>query len=86
MNFEESGITNTLDLGVWEPCDNKMHSFESVTVAACVILSIDETVISPPSQDPSMYDTGMMGGNGGGGGMGEMIGSNAMDIATKHWR
>jgi T-complex protein 1 subunit eta len=55
VNIEESGITNTLDLGVWEPSDNKMHSFESVTVAACVILSIDETVISQPSQDPSMY-------------------------------
>ena len=81
VNIEEGGITNTFDLGVWEPSDNKMNSFESATEAACVILSIDETVISPPSQDPNMHATGMMGGGGGGGGMGEMMG-NAMDIAN----
>jgi T-complex protein 1 subunit eta len=83
VNIEEGGITNTFDLGVWEPSDNKMNSFESATEAACVILSIDETVISPPSQDPNMHASGMMGGGGGGGGggMGEMMG-NAMDIAN----
>eukprot|EP00934_Nitzschia_sp_Nitz4_P001794 Nitzschia sp. Nitz4//scaffold13_size275219//37152//39016//NITZ4_000843-RA/size275219-augustus-gene-0.250-mRNA-1//-1//CDS//3329535921//1794//frame0 len=80
VNIEEGGITNTFDLGVWEPSDNKINSIESATEAACVILSIDETVISPPSQDPNAHQTGMMGG-GGGAPMGNMMG-NAMDIAN----
>mmetsp|Transcript_4404 Transcript_4404/g.9539 ORF Transcript_4404/g.9539 Transcript_4404/m.9539 type:complete len:584 (+) Transcript_4404:261-2012(+) len=79
VNIEEDGITNTFDLGVWEPSDNKMNSFQSATEAACVILSIDETVISPRSQDPGAQASGMMGG--GGGGAGAMMG-NAMDIAN----
>jgi len=79
VNIEEGGITNTFDLGVWEPSDNKMNSLQAATEAACVILSIDETVISPASQDPGAQASGMMGGGGGGGASG-MMGS-AMDIA-----
>jgi len=84
VNIEEGGITDTFALGVWEPSDNKMNSIESATEAACVILSIDETVISPRSQDPAAQASGMMGGGaggGGGGGLGNMMGS-AMDIAN----
>ena len=83
VNIEEGGITNTFELGVWEPSDNKLNSLESATEAACVILSIDETVVSPRSQDPGAQMTGQMGGGGGGGGnpMGAMMG-NAMDIAN----
>lgn len=78
VNIEEGGITDTFDLGVWEPSDNKMNSLQAATEAACVILSIDETVISPRSQDPGAQATGMMGGGGGATGM---MG-NAMDIAN----
>mmetsp|Transcript_31774 Transcript_31774/g.74778 ORF Transcript_31774/g.74778 Transcript_31774/m.74778 type:complete len:602 (-) Transcript_31774:115-1920(-) len=81
VNIEEDGITNTFDLGVWEPSDNKMNSFQAATEAACVILSIDETILSPRSQDPGAQATGQMGGGGGGGGAGAMMG-NAMDIAN----
>lgn len=86
VNIEEGGITDTFELGVWEPSDNKMNSFNAATEAACVILSIDETIISPPSQDPGAQASGMMGGAGGppmGGGapMGGMMGS-AMDVAN----
>lgn len=82
VDIEEGGITDTFKLGVWEPSDNKMNSFESATEAACVILSIDETVISPPSQAANMHATGMMDGGGGGGQpLGNMMG-NAMDIAN----
>mmetsp|Transcript_9374 Transcript_9374/g.23002 ORF Transcript_9374/g.23002 Transcript_9374/m.23002 type:complete len:594 (-) Transcript_9374:314-2095(-) len=84
VNIEEGGITDTFDLGVWEPSDNKMNSLQAATEAACVILSIDETVISPRSQDPGAQATGMMGGGGGGGGGGGPGGlvGNAMDIAN----
>jgi T-complex protein 1 subunit eta len=81
VNIEEGGITDTFELGVWEPSDNKMNCFEAATEAACVILSIDETVISPPSQDPGAQASGQMGGGGGGGGASGMM-SNAMDIAN----
>ena len=58
-------ICDTYEMGIWEPADNKMNSFDAATEAACVILSIDETVIAPPSQDPGAAATGMMGGIGG---------------------
>jgi T-complex protein 1 subunit eta len=83
VNIEEGGITDTFALGVWEPSDNKMNSLEAATEAACVILSIDETIIGPKSQDPAAQQTGQLGGGGGGGGggMGGMMG-NAMDVAN----
>jgi T-complex protein 1 subunit eta len=80
VDIENGGITDTFQLGVWEPSDNKMNSLEAATEAACVILSIDETIISPKSQDPGAQASGQMGG-GGGGGMGNMMG-NAMDVAN----
>ena len=61
----------------------KINSFQAATEAACVILSIDETVIAPKSQDPGAQASGMIGGGGGGGGGG--FGgamTNAMDIAN----
>ena len=85
VNIEEGGITNTYDLGVWEPSDNKTNSILAATEAACVILAIDETVVAPRSQDPGAQATGMMGGGGGGGGMkpmGNMM-SNAMNFANQ---
>mmetsp|Transcript_16056 Transcript_16056/g.17984 ORF Transcript_16056/g.17984 Transcript_16056/m.17984 type:complete len:582 (-) Transcript_16056:178-1923(-) len=80
VNIEGDGIIDTFDLGVWEPSDNKINSLQAATEAACVILSIDETVISPKSQDPGAQASGQMGG-GGGGGAGNMM-NNAMDIAN----
>merc|ERR1711865_1200798 len=80
VNIEEDGIIDTFELGVWEPSDNKMNSLQAATEAACVILSIDETIISPKSQDPGAQASGQMGG-GGGAPMGNMMG-NAMDIAN----
>jgi T-complex protein 1 subunit eta len=83
VDIENGGITDTFSLGVWEPSENKINSIQAATEAACVILSIDETVISPKSQDPGAQASGMIGGGGGGGGggMGQMMG-NAMDIAN----
>jgi T-complex protein 1 subunit eta len=71
-------ICDTFKLGVWEPSDNKVNSFDAATEAACVILSIDETVIAPASQDPGgvQHSTGML--NSGGGGMSNMM-NNAME-------
>jgi T-complex protein 1 subunit eta len=58
------GICDTFEAGIWEPSANKFNSFDAATEAACVILSIDETVIAPSSQDPNAHHSGQMGGSG----------------------
>jgi len=73
-------ICNTFEKGVWEPSDNKLNSIQAATEAACVILSIDETVIAPRSQDAAAQQaSGMMGG--GQKPMSNMMG-NAMNAAS----
>lgn len=57
-------ICDTFELGVWEPSDNKKNSIEAATEAACVILSIDETIVAPRSQDPGAAASGMTGQDG----------------------
>merc|ERR1719223_480804 len=52
VNIAEGGICDTFVAGVWEPSDNKCNSLAAAAEAACVILSIDETVVNPKSQDP----------------------------------
>jgi T-complex protein 1 subunit eta len=58
------GICDTYTAGIWEPSDNKRNSLDAATEAACVILSIDETIIAPRSQDPGAQATGQIGGGG----------------------
>lgn len=69
---------DTFEAGVWEPSDNKVNSYAAATEAACVILSIDETVIAPSSQDPNAHSTGQL--PEGSRPMSSMMG-NAMDMA-----
>ena len=57
----QGGICDTFAAGIWEPSDNKRNAFDAATEAACVILSIDETIIAPRSQDPGAQATGQMG-------------------------
>lgn len=42
-----TGVCDTFKSGVWEPTINKRNSLRSATEAACLILSIDETVKNP---------------------------------------
>ena len=58
VNIANGGVCDTYESGVWEPSANKINSIAAASEAACVILSIDETVRNPKSQSP---DTGMMG-------------------------
>ena len=84
VDIENGDILDTFEAGIWEPSDNKSNSLASAAEAAGVILSIDETVINPRSQDPGAA-TGMMGAPGGGMGgqkpLSNMMG-NAMDAAN----
>merc|ERR1719287_26130 len=65
VDIEEGGILDAFAAGIWEPSDNEANSLASAAEAAGVILSIDETVINPRSQDPGAA-TGMMGPGAGG--------------------
>jgi T-complex protein 1 subunit eta len=83
VDIENGDILDTFAAGIWEPSDNKSFSLASAAEAAGVILSIDETVINPRSQDPGAA-TGMMGGGGGMGGqkpLSNMMGG-AMDAVN----
>lgn len=80
VDIEKGGIVDTFTAGIWEPSDNKSNSLASAAEAAGVILSIDETVINPRSQDPGAA-TGMMGGAPAGG-MGQKSLSNMMGGGT----
>lgn len=74
----QGGICDTYQAGVWEPSDNKRNSLDAATEAACVILSIDETVIAPRSQDPGAQASGQIGNSNNNKPMSNMM-SNAME-------
>jgi T-complex protein 1 subunit eta len=84
VDVKTGSVCDTLETGVWEPSDNKSNSIHAAVEAACVILSIDETIIAPKSQDPGAHHSGMMGGDGGGGGNNKPMSSmmnNAMSAS-----
>ncbi|TFK70419.1 hypothetical protein BDN72DRAFT_818734 [Pluteus cervinus] len=47
------GIRDNLEAFVWEPSLIKLNAISSATEAACLILSIDETVRNPQSEAPN---------------------------------
>lgn len=63
INLE--GVCDTVESGVWEPAASKVSSFQAACEAACLVLSIDETVRNPRSEGaPQMGGPGMGGGAG----------------------
>lgn len=50
VDIENEGICNTYDAFVWEPSLVKMNAIAAATEAACLILSVDETVKNPAAQ------------------------------------
>lgn len=77
VDINNGGICDTYASHVWEPASNKINALAAATEAACLILSVDETVRNPKSEQP---DAGMgRGGHPvsaamGGGGMRGMMG------------
>eukprot|EP00928_Gymnodinium_smaydae_P008945 TRINITY_DN13302_c0_g1_i3.p2 TRINITY_DN13302_c0_g1~~TRINITY_DN13302_c0_g1_i3.p2 ORF type:complete len:566 (-),score=173.59 TRINITY_DN13302_c0_g1_i3:2288-3985(-) len=63
----ECSITDTFQNYIWEPVSVKESALSAATECACLILSIDETVRNPQSEQPG---GGMGGGKGKGKGMG----------------
>ena len=69
VDIDREGICDTYERGVWEPVASKINSLGSATEAATLILSVDETVRNPKSQQPD-GGPGGPGGSMGGRGMG----------------
>merc|ERR1712118_402547 len=59
-------VVDTFANYIWEPVIVKESAISAATEAACLILSVDETVKNPQSEQPQK---GMGGGKGGGKGM-----------------
>ena len=66
VDIESEGVKDNMEAFVWEPSLVKTNALSSAVEAACLILSIDETVRNPQSEQPQAQ--GMPGGGGRGGG------------------
>jgi len=69
IDIEHDGICNTWDKYIWEPALVKKNAITAATEAACLILTIDETVKNPKSENEKPGAPGV-GGPGGGRGRG----------------
>lgn len=47
VDIEKESVQDTMENFVWEPAANKLNAINAATEAACLILSIDETVKNP---------------------------------------
>lgn len=61
VDVDKEGIIDTFETGVWEPSSNKINALSAATEAACVILSVDETVRNPKSDQPGAADANGVG-------------------------
>lgn len=52
-----SGVRNNMDAFVWEPSLVKINAISSASEAACLILSVDETVRNPQSEQVGFLRT-----------------------------
>ena len=70
VDVVHGGICDTFEAFVWEATVMKRNALEAATEAACLILSVDETVRNPSSEKPDAKNYPGMGGRGRGRGMG----------------
>jgi len=67
VDIKNEGITDTFEAAVWEPTLVKINAITAAAEAANLVLSVDETVRNPKSEQP---DEGMPRGNPRGRGRG----------------
>merc|ERR1712159_409232 len=70
IDIEHDGICNTWDRFIWEPALVKKNALTAATEAACLILTIDETVRNPKSENEKPGAPGVGGPGRGRGGRG----------------
>ncbi len=83
VNIEDAGICNTWETFVWEPALVKLNAISAAAEAACMILSVDETIKNPQSEQPQGQAPPKgppMPGMGGMGGMGGMMGAGGRGV------
>merc|ERR1719210_1224788 len=51
VDIANEGVCDSLETFVWEPALNKKNAITAATEAACIILSVDETVRNPKARD-----------------------------------
>lgn len=76
VDINTGGIIDTFGSFVWEPSVVKINALTAATEAACIVLSVDETIKNPKSE--SAQGEAAMGGMGRGRGMGGMRGGRGM--------
>merc|ERR1712060_1029761 len=62
VDVVENGICDTFESFVWEATVMKRNALAAATEAACLILSVDETVRNPQSEKPDAANYQGMGG------------------------
>jgi T-complex protein 1 subunit eta len=79
VDVDNEGVCDTFDKGVWEPVNSKIQAVSAACEAACLVLSVDETVRNPQSEQAQMQGRGQMGGKGGKGApMSQAMGGQGM--------
>ncbi|KAI9748620.1 MAG: T-complex protein 1 subunit eta [Lichina confinis] len=59
VDFDNEGVANNLDRFVWEPSLVKVNAIQAATEAACLILSVDETITNEESAQPQGPQRGL---------------------------
>ena len=65
VDIENEGICDCFESAVWEPMANKLNAYRAATEAACMVLSVDQTVRNPKSEQAQQQQRGQMRGGGG---------------------
>lgn len=78
VDVNEGGVCNTFEAHVWEPAVNKINSIQAASEAACLVLSIDETVRNPQSEQAQMENRGQLPGGGRGAPMSQAMGGQGL--------
>eukprot|EP00771_Trimastix_marina_P000502 gnl/Trimastix_PCT/1521.p1 GENE.gnl/Trimastix_PCT/1521~~gnl/Trimastix_PCT/1521.p1 ORF type:complete len:585 (-),score=197.02 gnl/Trimastix_PCT/1521:27-1721(-) len=69
VDIQNEGVCNAFESHIWEPTQMKVSALTAATEAACLIMSIDETVKNPQSEQADTQQrqqmAGMMRGRGG---------------------
>ena len=64
VDIANNDICDTMLSNVWEPVDSKINSIMAATEAACLIMSVDQTVRNPQSEQSQMQAAKQYGNQG----------------------
>jgi T-complex protein 1 subunit eta len=59
VDFDNEGVRDNLQAFVWEPALVKVNAIQAATEAACLILSVDETIQNQESEQPQAPQRGL---------------------------